>query len=556
MLEGRKLSLEMQRDSNSRVWTTLSLLIGIGCVLLLASLWIGLSIAPPAPDKSQDNMAQAHAKVLEGVEKLKSGLAADQAVTPELFAEMAAWIPVLDGFAQASAKATQTQADSRDAQIWPGRANLILDDLNTLILAKEPTLNLLRTRDSLSALYKPKGPISPQASAPLSAFREFNAGVAEWVKLTTPNVSPNASSSASTSAAKPPASSVPITWSFVASSKTPLRQINAQMDALEAETKLTDSATAAQAKAAQTLLTALNANNLMQSIRSTDEQMSKVWTAHERLLASLEQLPPVPKVIVAPPPFSWSQLAFPGNAAEGLMGAMALLIIGLSVLLATHISGQQHLKLMSQKWLSLTQQLENTLRDVTQPLATSIAQQEELIAEFNRLLEQSKLLQQTMNTPVESPEKSLEDQAWRAAARMQSDLESELMLLREKLLNIHLQFCSGATHENLVYDLAFTAEGIQTVLTTASDLGRSFALLKEHLHQTDAVANDQEVVAMMAQISNLKNSVKRMTQQLRDLSNKLQVAVEDVPDGKRFDLLNSPRTTDRTAGRPHGNPSV
>jgi hypothetical protein len=556
MLEGRKLSLEMQRDSNSRVWTTLSLLIGIGCVLLLASLWIGLSIAPPAPDKSQDNMAQAHAKVLEGVEKLKSGLAADQAVTPELFAEMAAWIPVLDGFTQASAKATQTQADSRDVQIWPGRANLILDDLNTLILAKEPTLNLMRTRDSLSALYKPKGPISPQASAPLSAFREFNAGVAEWVKLTTPNAIPNASSSVSASAAKSPASSVPITWNFVASSKTPLRQINAQMDALEGEAKLSDSANAAQAKAAQTLLTALNANNLMQSIRSTDEQMSKVWTAHERLLASLEQLPPVPKVIVAPPPFSWSQLAFPGNAAEGLMGAMALLIIGLSVLLATHISGQQHLKLMSQKWLSLTQQLENNLRDVTQPLATSIAQQEELIAEFNRLLEQSKLLQQTMNTPVESPEKSLEDQAWRAAARMQSDLESELMLLREKLLNIHLQFCSGATHENLVYDLAFTAEGIQTVLTTASDLGRSFALLKEHLHQSDAVANDQEVVAMMAQISNLKNSVKRMTQQLRDLSNKLQVAVEDVPDGKRFDLLNSHRTTDRTAGRPHGNPSV
>jgi hypothetical protein len=414
----------------------------------------------------------------------------------------------------------------------------------------------MRTRDSLSALYKPKGPISPQASAPLSAFREFNAGVAEWVKLTTPNASPNASSSASASVAKPPASSTPITWSLVASSKTPLRQINAQMDALEGEAKLSDNANAAQAKAAQTLLTALNANNLMQSIRSTDEQMSKVWTAHERLLASLEQLPPVPKVIVAPPPFSWSQLAFPGNAAEGLMGAMALLIIGLSVLMATHISGQQHLKLMSQKWLSLTQQLENTLRDVTQPLATSIAQQEELIAEFNRLLEQSKLLQQTMNTPVESPEKSLEDQAWQTTARMQSDLESELMLLREKLLNIHLQFCSGATHENLVYDLAFTAEGIQTVLTTASDLGRSFALLKEHLHQTDAVANDQEVVAMMAQISNLKNSVKRMTQQLRDLSNKLQVAVEDVPDGKRFDLLNSPRTTDRTAGRPHGNPSV
>ena len=552
MLEGRKLSIEMQRDSNSRVWTLLSLLISLGCVLLLASLWIGLTIAPPAPDKSQDNMAQAHAKVLEGVDKLKSSLAADQALSPELFAEMAELIPVLDGFAQASAKATQAAADSRDAQIWTGRANLILDDLNTLILAKEPTLNFLRTRDSLSALYKPKGAISTQASAPLSAFREFSTGVAEWVKLT----EPSASASGKSSAAKSVAVSAPLTWGLLLSSQTPWRQINVQMDALEAETKLTDSATAAQAKAAQTLLTALNANNLMQSIRSTDEQMSKVWVAHERLLASLNQLPPVPKVIIAPAPFSWSQLAFPGNPAEGLMGAMSLLIMGLAVLLAAHISRQQHLQHLSKKWLALTQQLENTLRDVTQPLATSINQQEELIAEFNRLLEQSKLLQQTMNTPIESPEKSLEDQAWRAAARMQSDLESELMLLREKLLNIHLQFCSGATHENLVYDLAFTAEGIQTVLTTASDLGRSFALLKEHVHQTDAVGNDQEVVAMMSQISNLKNSVKRMIQQLRDLSNKLQVAVEDVPDGKRFDTANAQRANGKVKGRPHGNPSV
>ena len=554
MLEGRKLSLEMQRDSNSRVWTLLSLLISLACVLLLASLWIGLSIAPPAPDKSQDTMVQAHAKVLEGVDKLKSSLAADQALTPELFADMAELVPVLDGFAQASAKATQAAADSRDAQIWPGRANLILDDLNTLILAKEPTLNFLRTRDSLSALYKPKGAISPQASASLSAFREFSTGVAEWVKLSTPSATPSGSTVAST--AKSAAVSTPLTWGLLLSSKTPWRQINVQMDALEAETKLTDSATAAQAKAAQTLLTALNANNLMQSIRSSDEQMSKVFTAHERLLASLEQLPPVPKVIVAPAPFSWSQLAFPGNAAEGLMGAMSLLIMGLAVFSAAHTASQQHLKDMSQKWLSLTQQLENTLRDVTQPLAASINQQEELIAEFNRLLDQSKLLQQTMNTPVESPEKSLEDQAWRAAARMQSDLESELMLLREKLLNIHLQFCSGATHENLVYDLAFTAEGIQTVLITASDLGRSFALLKEHLHQTDAMGNDQEVVAMMSQISNLKNSVKRMTQQLRDLSNKLQVAVEDVPDGKRFDTANTQRANEQVKGRPHGNPSV
>lgn len=547
MLEGRKLSLEMQRDSNSRVWTSLSILISGTCILLLASLWIGLSIAPPKPDRSQENLAQAHAKVLANIERIKVGLAAEQALNPALFDEMAEWAAVLDEFAKTSAKATQVAADSRDAQIWTGRTNLMVDDLHALISAKEPILNLLRIRASLSAIYKPKGAISYQASAPLTAFREFSTAVADWVKVGPP----------ATDTTKASVEASGLTWGLFLNSKAPWRQISSQMDALESESKPTDNANdkaanAAQAKAAQTLWLALNTHNLMQNIRTTDEQLNKVWSAYERLWASLEKLPPAPTAVVAPAPFAWSQFAFPGNTTEGLMGAMALLVIGLSVLIATHISRQQHLNRLSYKWLALTQQLENTVREVSQPLNTSINQQEELIAEFNRLLEQSKLLQRTLNTPAETPQKTLEDQAWRAAARMQADLESELSLLREKLLNIHLQFCSGATHENLVYDLAFTAEGIQTVLTTASDLGRSFALLKEHLHQNDATGNDQEVVAMMAQISNLKVSVKRMTQQLRDLSNKLQMAVEDVPDGKRFEGVLSPYA----AGRPYGNPSI
>ncbi len=530
----------MQRDSNGRFWTLLSLIISTACILLLASVWVGIAIAPPPPDKSQDNMAQAHAKVVELVDRLKMNLAAEQVLTPELYAEMVEQAQLLSNFSQMSANAIQAPTDSRDGLIWPGRANLILEELNTLVLAQETTLNFLQIQNSLSGLYKPKGPLSAQASAPLTAFREFSAAVAEWSKVTGSELG----------SVKPSASSVPLTWALLMSSKTAWRQINAQMDALEVEAKLTDNA--AQAKSAQTLWSALNQNNLLQSIRSTDEQMAKVWVAHERLLVNLEKLPPVPKVILPPEAFSWSQLAFPGKAVEAVKGAIALLVIGLSVLLAAHISRRQHLKLMSHKWLSLTQQLENTLRNVTQPLAASIHQQEELILEFNRLLDQSRLLQQTMNTPVETPQKTLEDQAWRAAARMQADLESELLLLREKLLNIHLQFCSGATHENLVYDLAFTAEGIQTVLITASDLGRSFAIVKEHLHQADATVNDQELVAMMTQISNLKNSVKRMAQQLRELSNKLQVAVEDVPDGKRFDSV----STKFDLREPHGNPSV
>jgi hypothetical protein len=161
----------------------ISWVISIACILLLASVWIGMAISPPPPDKSQDNMAQAHTQVLEHTERLKSNLAAEQILGPELYAEMVAHVQVLSDFSQMSAKAIQIPADSRDGQFWPGRANLILEDLNTLLLAKEPTLNFLNTQSALSALYKPKGSISPQASAPLTAFREFNAAVAEWSKL-------------------------------------------------------------------------------------------------------------------------------------------------------------------------------------------------------------------------------------------------------------------------------------------------------------------------------------------------------------------------------------
>lgn len=542
MLEGRKLSLDMQRDSNGRFWTVIALALMSACLLFVASLWVGMAVPPPPADKSQENMAQAHDKLLESLQQLKNNLSADQALTPELFSDMAKVVPLLTEFAQSAAKATQASANAQDPQMWPGRALLILEDLNTLLLAKDAVLNMLRTRDSLSALYKPKGAISAQASVPLSAFREFSSAVADWGKLSAGN----------SSTEKPQARSTPstATWRLVLDAKAPWLQINSQLDALEGEAKQTENA--GQVKAAQTLLNALNQGNLSQEIRAIDAQVAKVWAAHERLLTSLEHLPPVPQVILPPPPFSWSQLAFPGKVVEGLMGVMALLVVSLAVLLAMHISKQQHLKAMSQKWLALTLKLENTLRDVTQPIATSIQQQEELVAEFNNLLEQSRLLQLTLNTPVETPEKTLEDQAWSAAARIQADLESELSLLREKLLNIHLQFCSGATHENLVYDLAFTTEGIQTVLTTASDLGRSFAILKQHLHQNDVMGNDTELVAMMSQISNLKISVKRTHQQLRELSRKLQVAVEDVPDGKRFDAFSAhplPR-------EPHGNPSV
>jgi hypothetical protein len=130
----------------------------------------------------------------------------------------------------------------------------------------------------------------------------------------------------------------------------------------------------------------------------------------------------------------------------------------------------------------------------------------------------------------------MEAQAWNALLRMQTEIESDLNLLREKLLNIHLQFCNGQTHENLVYELSFTTEAIQTVCGTAKDLGRSVAVLKDNLLQVEIPNDDQELVGLIAQVNGLRNNAKRIALTLQDLSGRLQISVEDVPKGRRFEL--------------------
>jgi hypothetical protein len=184
----------------------------------------------------------------------------------------------------------------------------------------------------------------------------------------------------------------------------------------------------------------------------------------------------------------------------------------------------------------VTQQLESAVRSVDAPLAGAIGRMDALSTEFALVTDKLKQMQLALMTPVDAPPQTLDEQAWDVATRMQRELESDLNLLREKLLNIHLQFCSGQTHENLVYDLAFTTEAIQTVFTTARDLGRSVALLKDSLTQAEALSDGQEFEALITQVNGLRASAKKITLSLQDLSSRLQLAVEDVPEGRRFEV--------------------
>ena len=260
-----------------------------------------------------------------------------------------------------------------------------------------------------------------------------------------------------------------------------------------------------------------------------------MMAAQDRLKTATSQLPSEPQVILPPPPWDWSRLAFPGSSVQGLLLGMGLLMLSLLVNAVAFVVRRNHLRALSERWLTVTRQLESAVRTVDAPLANAVQRIDAMSTEFGPVLEKLKVMQQALSTPTESPAKTMEAQAWNALLRMQTEIESDLNLLREKLLNIHLQFCNGQTHENVVYDLSFTTEAIQTVCGTAKDLGRSVAVLKENLQQVEPPNDDQALVALIAQVNGLRNSAKRISLNLQDLSGRLQISVEDVPKGRRFE---------------------
>ena len=551
MLEARKLSAQVRQDQVGRVWSWLSGLVWLATVAILISVWLGINFEAPPPDKSQEKMAAAHAQTLSVVANLNAMLAPDQELTPELIQQLSAFNAPLSAFGQTVAASSRISPDSSDIQTWPGKINAMVADIQVLSGSQDSLSPYFPLRDVLLGLFKPKGSVNAKQMAEGSAALGFYKATLDWANVTV------LSDAAPAPGTNPTASPVmalgvtpKLTWASLAKGQPIWREINVQLDALEQEAKQTEDA--ARAKLAKETLALLAKNDGLQTIRKADDEWSKILAAHDRLKTSASQLPPEPRSVLASPPWQWSNLAFPGTSSQGLFAALCLLILGLAVNVAGYVARRQHLQRMSERWLNVTQELEAAIRTVDAPLANAVQRTDALSLEFGPLLEKLKNLQQALSGPVESPPKTMEAQAWNAVMRMQTELESDLNLLREKMLNIHLQFCSGQTHENLVYDLAFTTEAIQTVFNTARDLGRSVALLKDNLQQLEAPRDSHEIEAVMTQVNGLRNTTKRISLSLQDLSGRLQVAVEDVPEGRRFDA----DLTDDETGRPRVNQPI
>jgi acyl carrier protein phosphodiesterase len=545
MLEARKLSDQLQQDQSAKFWSWLTLAVWMLTLALMASVWIGLEFEKPPADQSQQKMALAHTQVMNTVGLLKESVSPEQEISAAFFDQVASLnAPLLD-YAQMAAVGLRIPADTKDAQSWPGQINLWIDDLKTVSNSKEALLNYVTLREALIAVYKVKGSFGQKQLSQSAPASGFYMALEQWIKAT------SAEPPTTTPTSKPiPFLSAQLSGAVLAKGQASSREVGIQMDTLEVDPKHADHPV--RAKVAKDLVALLSKNDLMPKIRKADDAWTQFLLAQERLRTATSQLLPVPQVVIDQPAWHVSSLAFPGTSSQGLMASFCAMIFVLAVMLAGHFARRRHLRLMSQQWLMVTQQLESAVRSVDAPLANALSRMDVLSTEFVSVTDKLKQMQLAFMTPVDAPPQTLDEQAWDVATRMQRELESDLNLLREKLLNIHLQFCSGQTYENLVYDLAFTTEAIQTVFTTARDLGRSVALLKESLTQAEALGDGQEFEALITQLNGLRASSKKITLSLQDLSSRLQLAVEDVPEGRRFEV--SARNDE--VGRPSVNQSI
>ncbi len=533
MLEARKLSDQLQQDQNAKLWSWLTLAVWLLTVALLVSVWVGLEFEKPPADQSQQKMTQAHTQVLNTVDLLKASVSPEQEISAAFFDQVASLNAPLLEYAQMAAAGLRIPADTKDAQHWPGQINLWVDDLKTLSNSKEALLSYATLREALIAVYKAKGSFGQKQLSQSAPASGFYVALEQWIKAT--SAEPSTITSISTPSSKPaPFSSAPLSAAVLAKGQASWRELGIQMDALEVDAKQAEDPV--RAKVAKDLVALLSKNDLMPNMRKADDAWAQFLLAQERLRTATAQLLPEPQVVIDQPAWHVSRLAFPGTSSQGLMASFCAMILALAVMVAGHFARRQHLQVMSQQWLTVTQQLEISVRSVDAPLAGAISRMDALSTDFALVTDKLKQMQLALMTPVDAPPQTLDEQAWDVATRMQRELESDLNLLREKLLNIHLQFCSGQTHENLVYDLAFTTEAIQTVFTTARDLGRSVALLKDSLTQAEALGDGQEFEALMTQVNGLRASAKKITLSLQDLSSRLQLAVEDVPEGRRFEV--------------------
>jgi len=519
MLEARILSEEVHRYAHPGFWSVLAALCLLLAALLLTSVWLRLGTPPAAAPQlaAAPDVAQSGA---QAITRLRASLQDAQGPDAEFFG-------LLDITLAPIQKLSQLQqggqaASSRDSQTLVGRTTLILEDHRILRTMAEAIEQLPSLTPTLAGAFGSTGLLSPKRLAPGSVVHGLYLASVEWAQVLAP---------------VPPR--VGVTWEQLLRAKPALQQLLNHIRSLQIEVGQPTEVVATRIRANQELLATLVAANLISRLQAFDALLMPALLARERVLLLGKDLPALPAAPVPPAKVEhWglAELAYPWDLLQAVSVTIGL--VGLSLLLALFGMRLRRRALLAvgQRWLTQIHHMEASVRLIEAPLAQVQMRIESLLQGYKKMLDRFASMQLMVST-VPSHDLA-ETDLWNSVGRMQQTLTEQLQLLREKLVNIELQFCSGTSAESLVYELTSVIEGLGAFQVEAQALNRSLLLSRDARQQPvgDDLL-DQQLAQAQQELIGWRRTLKAAMQSLGELQHRLQTAVEDVPKGLRFEAM-------------------
>lgn len=521
MLESHRLASTI--TGVSRWWLWPYLLVLASSMAILASLWLAMvfprtPVARPGP--ALDIQYEA---VTQAGQQIVMSMSPEQLIDTSWFDQLQGLQAPLGSFTQAL-KLAALETQSRDPQTWPGRGNLLLDDLKIIEQNRNTPLQVQSLRSDLLGLYAPGGKLSAQKKPEASISRGFYATLLEWTQAT------------ALDPARPG-----LTWSQLNNSRNAWSRLIGQVGSLEGEARLNDDTP--RMRADRELLEVLRSSGLRDRLVEHDNRWTQFSLAHERLQQLSEKLPAMPVLPEPAEPWQWSRLAYPGPLSQGILLAMVLAGTALLIQLFGHAQQARIQKRSVEQWLSLQQQMETDSRSLGQPLRQA---QQHLDTTFAALRQAQDLSMQIQASPSQDLS-GLE--AWSGLRTLHQQTEQDLQLLRSKLFNIHLQFCNGTNQENLLYEIGFVTEGLETVNQSLRNMGRSLELLSSSIAPPAPEQGSDAQRQLQDALQNLRGQIKALQADHNDIKARLDESVGDVPQGRRFDGM---QAASSNSGRSRG----
>lgn len=508
MLETRRLS---EKTRSYAVWGkgrwSPSLML-VSALLLCLSMTFGLYW--PQTERNQSQQLNQYQDVKPTVQNLQHMFEAAQTIDAAMSQEIQTQLTQLLNFRNAHSLKLDTNS-IRDPQTFFGRLNLMVDDLKIL----QTTLDLLANQDRLvQELVIMKTTMIAKRYPEGSPAKAFQWASQSWVDA-----------HGSIQLGKPRS------WKNLEDEKLLWQHMIGQLAAVEIDLQTPDSGVRKQAT--NDLWEQLSSSGRLDLLRQTDAMYAQVLLAKNRLSASVEQMQnePLPEVKSDQ---IWQWLIFPGTVAQGLLWLVALLLVTLFIQVLQQFGHKRGMHQLAEAWLDWSSRQEIQIRK-TSPILVSLHTAIEKMSDGLGLLADS-LSQASKTAQVKKDEDQLA-LSWQGVHKLKLDIYQDVQLTREKLLNVHTQFCSGATRENLIYDMAYIAQALETVEGSVQALSRHLDLVSEKSQDEVLLPLQELVEGWSAEVVEFKRQLQAMRKNVDVVDGMIDLVVEDVPQNLRFDAM-------------------